>query len=261
MHHGQADGTALPFEDEGGGPLVVLAHGFTQTRASWATVAGRLASDHLVRRVDLPGHGEAGALRSDLADSARRLGAAGGRAVYVGYSMGGRVALRLALDRPDLVTGLVLLGATAGIVDADQRAARHRADGALAERVEAHGVPAFLDHWLSTPLFADLTPDPDDVAARLTNTPAGLASSLRLAGTGTMEPPWWHELAGLTAPTLVLAGERDPKFTELGHRLVTAIGPSASFAPVPLAGHAAHLEQPHTVVDLLRAFVAGLPPA
>lgn len=259
MDHEQADGAALPFDDEGHGPLVVLVHGFTQTRVSWATVARLLAPDHRVRRVDAPGHGAAADVRSDLVDGARRLGAAGGRAVYVGYSMGGRLALRLALDRPDLVAGLVLLGATAGIDDAEERAARRRGDGLLADRLEADGVAAFLERWLSLPLFADLAPDPDDVAARLANTPEGLASSLRLAGTGTMDPPWWDELAAIEAPTLVLAGERDPKFTDLGHRLAAAIGPSASFAPVPLAGHAAHLEQPHTVVDLVRAFLATGP--
>ncbi|MCU1358116.1 MAG: alpha/beta hydrolase [Acidimicrobiales bacterium] len=246
---------------EGAGARVVLVHGFTQTLMSWAPVAADLAGDHEVVRVDAPGHGGSGDLHVDLAAGAELLGAAGGRATYVGYSMGARLALRLAIDRPDLVERLVLIGATAGIDDPDERSARRAADDALAARIEADGVDAFLDRWLAQPLFADLSPTPEDLAARRTNTAAGLASSLRLAGTGTMDPPWWDDLARIDAPTLVLAGEHDAKFTALGHRLVAAIGaragagagPVARFAPVAGAGHAAHLQRPALVASRLRA--------
>ena len=246
---------------EGAGTRVVLVHGFTQTLVSWAPVAADLAADHEVVRVDAPGHGGSADLHVDLAAGAELLGAAGGRATYVGYSMGGRLALRLAIDRPDLVERLVLLGATAGIDDPDERTARRAADHALAARIEADGVDAFLDRWLAQPLFADLSPTPEDLAARRTNSTAGLASSLRLAGTGTMDPPWWDDLARIDAPTLVLAGEHDAKFSAVGHRLVAAIGtgagagrrPLARFAPVAGAGHASHLQRPGVVASLIRA--------
>ncbi len=251
-----------------GGPTVVLVHGFTQTHVSWAPVAADLAADHRVLAVDAPGHGESADIATDLAAGAARLGRVGSgaagvggeserRAVYVGYSMGGRLALRLALDRPELVAGLVLLGATAGIDDAAERAARRAGDEALADRIERDGVAAFLDVWLAQPLFADLRPTPDDLAARHANAPSGLASSLRLAGTGTMEPPWWDELPSMRVPTLVLAGERDEKFTPLGHRLVDGIGPAAQFSTVPGTGHAAHLQEPMLVANLVRRFAAS----
>jgi 2-succinyl-6-hydroxy-2,4-cyclohexadiene-1-carboxylate synthase len=236
---------------EGEGPRIVLVHGFTQTHVSWAPVAADLAADHEVVSVDAPGHGGSSAIRADLTEGAALLADAGGRATYVGYSMGGRLALRLALDRPDLVECLVLIGATAGIDDARERAARRRADEELAESIERDGVHAFLERWLAQPLFADLSPTSADLAARRTNTAAGLASSLRLAGTGTMDPPWWGELASIDAPTLVLAGERDTKFTALGHRLVESIGPNARFQAVDGCGHAAHLERPDAVAELI----------
>jgi 2-succinyl-6-hydroxy-2,4-cyclohexadiene-1-carboxylate synthase len=247
---------ALHVTVDGDGPPVVLVHGFTQTSASWAPVAAGLAGDHRVARVDAPGHGGSAEVRADLGDGAALLGEAGGRATYVGYSMGGRLALRLAIDRPDLVAGLVLLGATAGIDDPAARAERRAADDVLADRIERDGVDAFLDGWLAQPLFEGLEPDPDDLAARRSNPAEGLAASLRLAGTGTMDPPWWDELDAVTAPTLVVAGERDDKFTALGHRLVDGIGPNARFAAVPGAGHAAHLERPDPFLDLLRGFLA-----
>ena len=235
----------------------MLVHGFTQTGASWGPLADELAADHEVVRVDAPGHGGSTAVRADLPAGAALLGEAGGRATYVGYSMGGRLALTLALARPDLVERLVLIGATAGLDDPEARAARRAQDEALAVRIEGDGVEPFLQSWLAQPLFAGLAPDPADLAGRRRNTAAGLASALRLAGTGTMEPPLWNRLAALAAPTLVVAGARDAKFTALGRRIVTTVGANARLAVVPAAGHACHLERPAAVLALLRSFLAA----
>jgi 2-succinyl-6-hydroxy-2,4-cyclohexadiene-1-carboxylate synthase len=234
---------------------IVLLHGFTQTGASWAPVREHLPAAWDVRTPDLPGHGTAGAVRADLIGTASRLAAELDRpAVVVGYSMGGRVALRLALDHPDRVAGLGLLGATAGIDDPHDRAVRRRADHELADRIEADGVAAFLDGWLAQPLFAGLELTSDDRAARLANPASGLAASLRLAGTATMDPPWWAELREIRCPTLVAWGEHDAKFAALGRRLADAIGPVATTAAVAGCGHAAHLESSaafaHLVEDL-----------
>ena len=233
----------------------MLLHGFTQTSVSWAPVADLLAPDHEVVTVDLPGHGGSGAVRQDLAGTAAAVADVGGAATYVGYSMGGRVALRLALDRPEVVRHLVLVGATAGIDDADERRTRRRADDDLASRIEGDGVGPFLDDWLAQPLFAGLTPRPEDLAARRAGTAEGLAASLRLSGTGTMDPPWWDELPALgradVAVTVVVGGE-DTKFLGLGRRLVAGIGPTATVEVVPGAGHACHLQAPEAVAALVR---------
>ncbi|HWJ97232.1 MAG TPA: alpha/beta fold hydrolase [Acidimicrobiales bacterium] len=234
-------------------PRIVLLHGFTQTGTSWRPIAERLPPGWDVTAPDLPGHGTAGALRLDLAASAARLAEQIGSepALVVGYSMGGRTALRLALDHPDAVAGLVLVGATAGIDDPGERAARRRVDGERADRIEAEGVEPFLDRWLAQPLFASLRPRPDDLAARRANTAAGLASSLRLAGTGTMDPPWWDELPRIDVPALVLWGEADTKFAALGRRLAGGIGASAETTSLVDVGHAAHLEASDAVAGLV----------
>jgi 2-succinyl-6-hydroxy-2,4-cyclohexadiene-1-carboxylate synthase len=113
---------------------VVLVHGFTQTLAAWEPVAARLGARWRVLRVDLPGHGGSAAVRAGFAEAAGLLGACGGRAAYVGYSLGGRLCLRLALDRPDLVRALVLLGASPGIGDRAARLANSPAGRAAALR-------------------------------------------------------------------------------------------------------------------------------
>ena len=225
---------------------VVLAHGFTQTARSWE-VFERLLRTHQpdleTMAVDLPGHGDAPPpADADLWSSAGRLVDVGGVGTYVGYSMGGRVALHAALAAPDAVHRLVLIGATAGIDDDDERQARLEADDRLADHIEVVGVPAFIDEWLANPLFSGLTEGAALRSDRLRNTSAGLSASLRATGTGT-QTPLWDRLGEVECPALVLVGEHDEKFTELGRRLVAA-QPDAELVIVPDAGHSVHLEQP-----------------
>ncbi len=238
-----------------GSPRVVCCHGFTQTGRSWAPVAALLAARHEVVTADMPGHGESAHADADLWAAAALVGEAGGTGVYIGYSMGGRVALHLALLRPELVTALVVVGATGGIDDGDERERRRRADDEMAAGIERDGVDAFLAHWLARPMFASLRPAAAAVEDRRRNTAAGLAASLRNTGTGTQEP-LWDRLALLRIPVLIVAGERDAKFTALGHRLADAVGDDATFASVPDAGHAAHLEQPAAFVTLVEHWLA-----
>ncbi|MHB8506777.1 MAG: alpha/beta fold hydrolase, partial [Acidimicrobiales bacterium] len=138
----------------GKGSRVVLIHGFSQSADSWLPLTSRLSAVHQVVAVDAPGHGASAAVRADLAAGADLIAAAGGRAAYVGYSMGGRFALHVALRHPDVVERLVLVSATAGIDDPSERAARAAGDERIARRIERDGVAAFLDWWLERPLFA-----------------------------------------------------------------------------------------------------------
>ena len=237
-----------------GRPRLVLVHGFTQTGRSWSAIADDLARDHEVVLVDVPGHGGSSQACGDLPSRAHALGEAGGDAVYVGYSMGGRLCLQLALDEPERVVGLVLLGATAGIADAAERAARRAADEALAADLERDGLEVFLERWLALPLFAGLSPDVAGVDDRRRNTVSGLAASLRLAGTGS-QADLWGRVERLDVPVLVLAGERDAKFTGIGRELAATIGENARFEAVADAGHAAHLERPEAFLRVLRRWL------
>ena len=231
-------------------PRTVLVHGFTQTSACWSPIDDGLARDHEVVALDAPGHGSAAEVELDLVAGAAALAEAGGSGTYVGYSMGARFTLHAALARPDLVQRLVLISGTAGIDDDAERAGRRASDEALADHVLDVGVPAFLDEWLDLPLFAGLPPERAHRAAREANTAAGLASSLRLAGTGT-QLPLWDRLPELAMPVLVVTGADDAKFTALGRRLVDGIGRNATLAVVEGAGHTVHLERPDPFLDVV----------
>ena len=242
----------LASEHQGAGERIVLVHGFTQTGRSWRLMTDELSEQYEVVTVDAPGHGDSAAIVADIAAGAALLGATSGRAIYIGYSMGGRLCLRLALDRPELVTRLVLVSTTAGIDDEAERANRQAADQTLAAAIERDGVDQFLHSWLAQPLFATLDdPDLDD---RRRNTVSGLASSLRMAGTGG-QPPLWDRLGELRMPVLVIAGALDTKFVELAERLAAVI-PHATLAVVEGAGHAVHLERPADVLAVVKAFLS-----
>lgn len=250
--------SALHHVATGRGPSTVLLHGFTQTVASWAQVLATAPTTLVGRaeRVDLPGHGRSADVRADLWQTADLLadvladgpGPTAGR--WVGYSLGGRCCLHVALAHPEKVTSLVLVGATAGIDDPDERGARRARDEALAERIEQVGVAAFLDEWLAQPLFAGLTDETAGRAARLENSAAGLASSLRLAGTGTQDA-LWDRLPEIGRPVLLVAGERDERFVAHAERMAGLL-PHAEVAVIPGAGHAAHLEDPVAFVAAWR---------
>ena len=238
----------------GTGPRLALIHGFTQTSRTWGAFGAALARAHQLVLVDAPGHGGSSAIEADVPEGAAMIGEAVGRASYLGYSMGGRHALRLAVDRPDLVEQLVLLGASPGMSDAVERRARAEWDDETARRLEQIGLDAFLEEWLAQPLFASLPGDASQVNARRANTVKGLASSLRRAGTGHQEP-LWDRLASLTMPVLLVTGEDDVHFGAISKRMAEAIGANATTHAIAGAGHAVHLERPddtaRVVVDWL----------
>jgi 2-succinyl-6-hydroxy-2,4-cyclohexadiene-1-carboxylate synthase len=252
----------LNVEAGGSGPPLVLVHGFTQTARSWGEVGRRLAQRHRVLAVDAPGHGGSAGVAVGLWEGADELVRSGGTADYLGYSMGGRLCLHAALAAPGRVQRLVLVGATAGIRDPVERAARGTADARLASSLVAAGdagLPAFLERWLAGPLFATLPRGAADLESRLANTAAGLAASLTLMGTGAQEP-LDERLGGLAMPVLCVVGEHDAKFRAEADRLAEALAGGATVAVIPKAGHACHLERPGPFVDAVEAWFTATAP-
>ncbi len=234
-------------------------HGFTQTGQSWEPVLARMPPVTAVLP-DLPGHGGSAPVRADMWATADMLAGLVDRpCTWVGYSMGGRAALHVALAHPESVESLVLVSASAGIADPAERTQRAESDERLALRIEEGGdagLPRFLDEWLAAPLFRSLPRDAAGVSARLGNTAAGLASSLRLAGAGAQSPLWARlgELGQRQLPVLLVTGQLDTRYCSLAQQMADAIGPSTRAAVVSGAGHACHLEKPAEVASLVADF-------
>ena len=257
----------LHVEVRGSGPPLVLLHGFTQTGRLWGPFGRRLAASRRLLAVDLPGHGGSDAVRADLpataglvADAARdALGTGGEPCDLLGYSLGARVALHVAIGTDLPLRRTVLIGATAGIEDPARRAERRRADAARADELEASGdVAGFVHAWLRSPMFSRLVAaGAAGSAERVRNSAAGLASSLRLCGTGTQEP-LWDRLPGLPCAILALAGADDTAYAAHALRIARS-APSGVATLVPGGGHAAHLAQPEQVARLVQHWLGPAP--
>jgi 2-succinyl-6-hydroxy-2,4-cyclohexadiene-1-carboxylate synthase len=254
----------------GAGPPVLLLHGFMGSADSWGDrILSGLARSHRVMAVDLPGHGGSDApaeparyalpaVVEDLADLLGELGAP--HADWVGYSMGGRVALGAALLAPERVTRLVLEGASAGLESDADRRERRASDEALAARLESEGMEAFLDVWSAQPLLASQRRLPQAVRdaerrRRLQNRPEALAACLRGLGTG-VQPSLWNRLTEVRCPVLLVTGEEDEKFTALAQRMAAQL-PRSDHVVVPSAGHAVHLEAPETWLEAVTPGLSG----
>lgn len=257
----------LHAETHGCGAPLILLHGFTGSSAEWRPLRPLWPSGFRPIAVDLPGHGRseappeteryrAGRVLVDLNAVLDRFRIE--RASVLGYSMGGRLALAFALTYPQRTTALVLEGASPGIADAAERAARRAADETLASRIEREGVESFLGFWMQQPLFASqagLAPAVQEELrrSRSRNRAAGLAGSLRGFGAGAAEPVW-ERLCEIAVPTLLVVGEKDDKFRRLAAQMVERI-PAAEIAVVPAAGHNTHLENPSAFAARVSEFL------
>jgi 2-succinyl-6-hydroxy-2,4-cyclohexadiene-1-carboxylate synthase len=225
-----------------------------------------LAQAFKVVAVDLLGHGasdgsedpERYQMEEILRDLTQVLDASDiEKARWLGYSMGGRVSLAAAVLRPARVSSLVLESASPGLPGENERRARRRADEALAEGILRGGMEAFIDHWLGLPLFATQGKLPAKIretnrGRRMKNNPEYLAACLRGLGTGA-QPSFWDDLARVEVPTLLLAGEEDPKFSELATRMSETISAS-ELRLIPKSGHSIHLENPFAWLAAVRTF-------
>ena len=232
----------------------VLLHGFTQTSRSWDRYIDFIDPQQSIIRVDAPGHGGSSTVAADLTTTAQMVVEQCGFGDYIGYSMGARLALHIALLRPENIRRLVLVSSSPGLQSPNERLTRVNSDEKLAREIAEIGVATFVEKWLSGPLFAGLTSTPADIQDRLRNSSDGLASSLRLCGTGAQQS-LWDRLPELTMPVLLIVGERDQKFLQIGHEMKSRIGMSAELVVIENAGHSLHLEQPGHCQSVIASFL------
>jgi 2-succinyl-6-hydroxy-2,4-cyclohexadiene-1-carboxylate synthase len=236
------------------GESVVLLHGFSGTSRSWDGVAAHLPRErYRPLALDLPGHGDSADCERPITFAgcvAHVLARAPERFTLGGYSLGGRVALHVALAAPGRVRHLVLVSSTAGIEDPGERTLRRASDRRLADELQSAPLERFSTRWNAQPLFAE---DPAEVGAlaredQQRNRADALAAALRGLGTGEMDP-LWGRLAELRMPVTVIVGARDLKFQALGRRMVDALE-DAELVVLP-GGHRLPLENPRALARAL----------
>lgn len=264
----RVNGIDFHVEDHGSGTPLVLLHGFAGSSASWSPVIRDLAGLRRVIAIDIIGHGASSApddpshyvfkqALHDLAEVTAQLEI--GRAAWLGYSMGGRLALGTAVDHPERVSSLILESATAGVQHEKERFQRLEADQELATRIEDAGVEAFVQEWEQHPIWESQRALPAEVLQfqrqiRLRNRGIGLVNSLRGMGQGA-QPSYWDRLDEIDAPVLMIAGALDRKFVGIAGQMGIRIT-GAELSVVPDAGHAVHLEHPSEFLESVREFLA-----
>ena len=252
-----------------GEPLLML-HGFSGDSSSWEEVARRLPGRFQLLALDILGHGQSDsppnaasyrmeAVAADIIDLLDESTSV--PAHLLGYSMGGRLALFLALRYRNRFRSLTLESASPGLSDEGSRAERRRQDEKLASAIESKGIERFVDYWERLPLWESQTRLSKETLAaqrrqRLRNNPLGLANSLRGLGAGA-QPPLWTELSGLNLPTLLCVGELDLKFRRINEAMAALI-PAAQLTTVAAAGHNVHLEDPDAFCRALQSFYQSL---
>jgi 2-succinyl-6-hydroxy-2,4-cyclohexadiene-1-carboxylate synthase len=246
-------------------PAVLFLHGFMGSSTDWQGVVATLEARAFCIAPDLPGHGaslgltpEAYTMEGAAQAVVRTLDELGVELLsIVGYSMGGRLALYLALRYPELCAGLFLESASPGLESGEERRTRREADEEKAKRLESGGFEEFLGDWYRQPLFASLARDEGllrrTIETRRRNDPVELARSLRGMGTGS-QPSLWRELEGLAVHVFAVAGGLDEKFAEVSSRMAR-ISPRVEPVVIPGVGHNVHDEAPAEYVALLGRFL------
>ena len=233
-------------------PAIVFVHGTRLTRAAWAPQMEALSDTYRVVALDLPGHGVLADRVFTTEGAADEVGrvvaeAAGGRAVIVGLSLGGYVAMELAARAPDRVKGLVLSGATQEPVGMPITA--YLALAWVLERFDGPGLDA-LNAWFFRARFPPGIAEPIVTAGFFS---AGGAAALRDIIGRRFAP----RLAAYAGPVLILNGEFDPLF-RLGAGRFARAARDAHRVRLGGASHLANLDRPEAFNAAVRRFMGSL---
>ncbi len=254
------------------GRPVVLLHGFTRSSESWSAITPQCGNVRDFYAIDLMGHGqspspryaedpEAYSMEYQAACVLDALDSMGIQKPHLaGYSMGGRLALYLALHHPGHFTSLAAISAGPGIGDEEKRLHRAGLDQQLAEDIVSKGLAWFLDAWNRHPMLKGSSRDARAIdclsADRWSQSAHGLAGSLLGMGQGAQQP-LWHLLPGLTIPILCITGAEDTHYTDIVARMAERL-PSLQSVVLPRAGHDILTDAPTLLHAELERFWAGV---
>jgi pimeloyl-[acyl-carrier protein] methyl ester esterase len=254
----------LSVETRGQGPELVLVHGWGMSAAVWGGLPGDLALGHRLSAIELPGHGHSPIDRgwTGLGDWVSAcLRAAPRQAVWLGWSLGGLLALAAALREPERVSALVQITATPRFVSApDWPAAMARETLDRFQEGLLEDPATTLQRFLALQVRgsdagrATLRELRQELAGRPQPHPTALATGLELLRTSDLRA----KLAQLPCPSLWLFGERDTLVPAAAASGVRALLPAARTAIIGGAAHAPFLSHPAETVAETLSFLWGL---
>ena len=247
-------------------PLVFL-HGFMGNSQDFNEVIDLLSADFYCLAFDLPGHGKThvfgdeecytmSATASALMELLDALNIP--KCGLIGYSMGGRLALYLALNFPSRFSEVVLESTSPGLKTEEACLTRLQSDLNLAQQLELIDFQHFLIKWYQQPIFQSLQNHKDLdklIEKRRENNPVELAKSLRNMGTGK-QPSLWDKLSQNQIPLLLLVGESDHKFRSINEEMMS-LSDITQLRIIPNSGHNIHWENMGEYVKSIIQFLRG----
>ncbi|XP_017218695.1 protein PHYLLO, chloroplastic isoform X10 [Daucus carota subsp. sativus] len=265
--------------------VVVFLHGFLGTSEEWIPVMEAISGFSRCIAFDLPGHGKSKIEVDTVTEPAKEhifsieavsdiicelLSSINApKVTLVGYSMGARVALYMALRCVDMVEGAVVISGSPGLKDEPARNIRRMKDDSRACSLTSYGLKCFLDTWYAGDLWNSLRCHPNFkaiVTSRMRhNDVHGLAKVLSDLSVGR-QPPLWEDLKHCKSPLLLIVGEKDDKFKRLAQEMCSTISQESrgnrksttcETVEIPGCGHAVHLENPLPVVKAIRSFLTN----
>ena len=246
----------------------LLLHGFTGDSSTWVPFCPVWGKHSRLIIPDIIGHGKTEApneihrysIEAAAADIIKLLDQLEIAQIDVlGYSMGGRLALTIALVYPERVRKLILVSASPGLKTEEERTFRRMKDRELADFINERGIQSFVDYWEAIPLFSTMVNLPNRTKEsireqRLSNSATGLSNSLLGMGTGS-QPSWWDKLNMLSCEVLLITGEKDEKFCKIAEKMQAEMK-KASWIVINDGGHAIHVEQKEKFGTIVSDFLS-----
>lgn len=254
--------------------IIVFLHGFLGTSEDWVPIMSAMSASSRCIAIDLPGHGCSKMhTNADVAqgfdismkvvtDMIQKLWLllTNKKVTVVGYSMGARITLYMALKCNNTVKGVVMISGSPGLNEEVKRTVRCVKDDSLACALISYGLDLFIETWYSGDMWESLRSHPqfdkivagrskhDDVAA--------LAKALSGLSTGR-QPSLWEDLKHAKSRFLLIVGERDEKFKKIAHGICGKLE-KGKVVEICNCGHAVHMENPLLVIQSIREFVTSL---
>jgi 2-succinyl-6-hydroxy-2,4-cyclohexadiene-1-carboxylate synthase len=245
---------------------ILFLHGFMGLGNDWLPIAETLSRDYCCILPDLPGHGQSQDISEDmpldmqitstailaLLDDLRI-----DRCTLIGYSMGGRIALYLAVHFPQRIKAMVLESANPGIEDDSERIARAAMDDQRSAQLESEGIAVFVERWYDSPLFTTLHREPEKLTrlkeSRRVHDSHLLAIALRGLSIGRQRS-LWADLHNIKVPFLLISGSLDSKYCDTSCKMAEVL-PNCRHEVINDAGHNTHFERPEEFLAQISGFL------